>query len=174
MAKNIDTCRCSWVDRRICSCRHGSRLVDSRLIDSRLVDSRVVGGILLGSHLDWRSLIWSRFWKWGDERQRLSHRACQKFVHTNFVSLQLNENLYNKLQYFWLLQGCGFNLWMFFTTNVLWFFTSRTLMQGLWLDLARTIFNCFESLTASILQAWELLTAWILAQLLGFFFTWRD
>ena len=31
---------------------------------------------------------------------------------------------------FWLLQGCGFNLWMFFTMNVLWFFTLRTLMQG--------------------------------------------
>ena len=45
--------------------------------------------------------------------------------------------------------------------------------KELWLDLARTIFNCFESLTASILQAWELLTAWILAQLLDIFFTWR-
>ena len=89
MARNINTCRGSWVNRRICSRRHGSRLVDSR-----------VGGILLGSHLDWRSLIWSRLWKWRDERQRLSHRACQKFVHTNFVSEQLNENLYNKLQYF--------------------------------------------------------------------------
>ena len=98
MARNINTCRGSWVDRRICSRRHGSRLVDSRLVNSRLVDSRVVGGILLGSHLDWRSLIWSRLWKWRDERQRLSHRACQKFVHTNFVSEQLNENLYNKLQ----------------------------------------------------------------------------
>ena len=100
MARNIDTCRCSWVDCRICSCRHDSRLVDNRLIDNRLVDSRVVGGILLGSQLDGRSLIWSRFWKWGDERQRLSYRACQKFVHTNFVSLQLTEDLYNKLQNF--------------------------------------------------------------------------
>ena len=52
-------------------------------------------------------------------------------VHTNFVFEQLNENLYNKLQNFYFFKGCGFNLWMFFTTNVLWFFTSRTLMQGL-------------------------------------------
>ena len=130
MARNIDTYGCSWVDRRICSCRHANRLVDSRLIDSRLVDNRVIGGILLRSHLDWRSLIWSRFWKWRDERQRLSHRAWQKFVHTNFVSLQLTKNLYNKLQYFDFFKGCGFNFWMFFTMNVLWFFTSRTLMQG--------------------------------------------
>ena len=45
--------------------------------------------------------------------------------------------------------------------------------KNLWLDLARTVFNCFENLTTSLLQAWEFLTAWILTQLLGFFFTWR-
>ena len=60
----------------------------------------------------------------------MSHRACQKFVHTNFVSLQLNKNLYNKLQYSLTSSRMWINLWMFFTMNVLWFFISRTFMQG--------------------------------------------
>ena len=94
-------------------------------------------------------------------------------VHTNFVSLQLIEDSYNKLQNLDFFQRCGFNLWITLERTSFDSSLRELWCKSLWLDLVRTIFNYFESLTASLLQAWKLLTAWIFAQLLSFFFTWR-